>query len=627
MPPSASVAALTKAEPPAVVLTSHTSAMAPRPMRAAASSIRARSRPQIATRAPSAARASAAAYPRPADAAATAARLPVSPRSMPAPLLTGVRTYAARSMSAVSPPPSRPADAVADVATVSAALAAHDYLPDEGLATAIFLALRLHRPAAARGRGGRRQDRGGQGAGPLDGRRAHPPPVLRGHRRRRRRSTSGTTPASSCTCGPPRRPARWAPRRPRPSRTSSTPSGSSCERPLLQAIDHREGPPPVLLIDEVDRADDEFEAFLLEVLSDYAVTVPELGTFRAAVPPIVVITSNRTRDVHDALKRRCLYHWVEHPDFEREVAIVRLRAPEVGRAAGPPGGGRRRGAARARALQAAGRRRDDRLGAVAGRARAAPELERGHGRRPRSAPSSSTARTRSGSAPRRRRPRARGRRARAGAVTRRIAVDAAVVAFARVLRGAGLEVPGRATCSRSPRRCRLVGVDERDGVYWAGRATLVHRPEDIAVYDRAFAAFWERHGARTRPSRAGDAQVTIAARRRTSTRTTGGRRRRDSRATTRHPRALQRAPRCCGTRTSPRYTAAELDEARRLMADLRLAGALRRSRRRMPARDATGAGPTCAARCAPRCGPEASPCAGATSNRRTRPGGSCCCST
>src|SRR3954452_622102 len=100
-------------------------------------------------------------------------------------------------------------------------------------------------------------------------------------------------------------------------------------RPLLRAIDHREGPPPVLLIDEVDRADDEFEAFLLEVLSDYSVTVPELGTFAARHPPIVVITSNRTRDVHDALKRRCLYHWVEHPGFEREVAIVRLRAPEV----------------------------------------------------------------------------------------------------------------------------------------------------------------------------------------------------------------------------------------------------------------------------------------------------------
>jgi MoxR-like ATPase len=100
-------------------------------------------------------------------------------------------------------------------------------------------------------------------------------------------------------------------------------------RPLLTAIDHGEGPPPVLLIDEVDRSDDEFEAFLLEFLSEYAVTIPELGTFRAVTPPVVVITSNRTRDVHDALKRRCLYHWVEHPDFEREVAIIRLRAPQA----------------------------------------------------------------------------------------------------------------------------------------------------------------------------------------------------------------------------------------------------------------------------------------------------------
>ncbi|MFZ8900479.1 MAG: AAA family ATPase [Ilumatobacteraceae bacterium] len=86
---------------------------------------------------------------------------------------------------------------------------------------------------------------------------------------------------------------------------------------------------PVLLIDEIDRADDEFEAYLLEVLSDFQVTIPELGTVRADVPPIVVLTSNRTRDVHDALKRRCLYHWVEHPSFEREVSIVRRRVPDI----------------------------------------------------------------------------------------------------------------------------------------------------------------------------------------------------------------------------------------------------------------------------------------------------------
>jgi MoxR-like ATPase len=99
------------------------------------------------------------------------------------------------------------------------------------------------------------------------------------------------------------------------------------ERPLLRAI--RAGAGAVLLIDELDRADDEFEAFLLEVLSDFSVTVPELGTIAAGEPPAVVITSNRTRELHDALKRRCLYHWIDFPDLEREVAIIRLRAPGV----------------------------------------------------------------------------------------------------------------------------------------------------------------------------------------------------------------------------------------------------------------------------------------------------------
>jgi len=97
-------------------------------------------------------------------------------------------------------------------------------------------------------------------------------------------------------------------------------------RPILQAI---EISPSVLLIDEIDRADDEFEAFLLEALADNAVTIPELGTVRATVPPLVVLTSNRTREVHDALKRRCLYHWVAHPSYEREVAILRRRLPEI----------------------------------------------------------------------------------------------------------------------------------------------------------------------------------------------------------------------------------------------------------------------------------------------------------
>ena len=99
------------------------------------------------------------------------------------------------------------------------------------------------------------------------------------------------------------------------------------ERPLLRAI--RAKKPPVLLIDELDRSDEEFEAFLLEILSDFQITIPEVGTIKAEKPPVVVVTSNRTREVHDALKRRCLYHWIDYPSLEREVAIVRVRAPEV----------------------------------------------------------------------------------------------------------------------------------------------------------------------------------------------------------------------------------------------------------------------------------------------------------
>lgn len=102
------------------------------------------------------------------------------------------------------------------------------------------------------------------------------------------------------------------------------------KRPLLQALEAGERP-PVLLVDELDRADDEFEAFLLEVLSDFQITIPELGTIRAEQPPVVVLTSNRTREIHDALKRRCLYHWIDYPSLEKEIAIVEARMPGVDR--------------------------------------------------------------------------------------------------------------------------------------------------------------------------------------------------------------------------------------------------------------------------------------------------------
>jgi MoxR-like ATPase len=214
------------------------------------------------------------------------------------------------------------------VDSVSAALGAHDYLPDQGLATAIFLALRLHRPLLLEGEAGVGKTEVAK--------------VLA-------RWTGGELIRLQCYEGIDASQAvyEWDYSRQllhlRTAEATGAAVGADTDklegelyseqflvkRPLLRAIDHREGPPPILLIDEVDRADDEFEAFLLEVLSDYQITVPELGTFRASTPPVVILTSNRTRDVHDALKRRCLYHWVEHPDFEREVAIVRLRAPQA----------------------------------------------------------------------------------------------------------------------------------------------------------------------------------------------------------------------------------------------------------------------------------------------------------
>ena len=221
-----------------------------------------------------------------------------------------------------------PAAGPASVEAVTAALTEHGYLPDEGLATAIFLALVLRRPLLLEGEAG---------VGKTEVAR-----VLA-------RWTGGELIRLQCYEGIDVAQAvyEWDYARQllhlRAAEAAGTAAGAGADeltdqlwserflvrRPLLAAIDHREGPPPVLLIDEVDRADDEFEAFLLEVLSDFSVTVPELGTFSAAVPPVVIVTSNRTRDVHDALKRRCLYHWVEHPTFEREVAIVALRAPQV----------------------------------------------------------------------------------------------------------------------------------------------------------------------------------------------------------------------------------------------------------------------------------------------------------
>lgn len=210
----------------------------------------------------------------------------------------------------------------ASVDDVMDGLRTHGYLPDEGLATVIFLAMVLRRPLLLEGEAGVGKTEVAK--------------VLS-------RWTGGELLRLQCYEGIDLAQAvyEWDYSRQLLHLRAAEVSGDAANaddlyserflvrRPLLRAIAHGEGPVPVLLIDEVDRADDEFEAFLLEVLSDYSITVPELGTFTAAAPPLVILTSNRTRDVHDALKRRCLYHWVEHPGFEREVEIVRLRAPQV----------------------------------------------------------------------------------------------------------------------------------------------------------------------------------------------------------------------------------------------------------------------------------------------------------
>ena len=146
-------------------------------------------------------------------------------------------------------------------------------------------------------------------------------------------------------------------------------------RPLLEALRPSEAGPPVLLIDELDRADEPFEAFLLEVLADYQITIPEIGTIRADAPPIVVITSKPHREIHDALKRRCLYHWIDYPDAQREREILRVRVPGRRPPAHPRGRGLRAAAPRDRLLQVAGRGREHRLAARAQRSSAQESLD------------------------------------------------------------------------------------------------------------------------------------------------------------------------------------------------------------------------------------------------------------
>jgi len=208
----------------------------------------------------------------------------------------------------------------ASAAELQEALKGHSYLADRGLATAIYLAVSLDKPLLLEGEAGVGKTEVAKVLSELLGRNLIRLQCYEGidanqalYEWNYSRQLIAVRAAQTGEAGPTVRDL-FGPE-------------FLVERPLLAAI--REGSGAVLLVDELDRADDEFEAFLLEVLSEFAVSIPEIGRVAALEPPAVVVTSNRTRELHDALKRRCLYHWIDHPTLEREIEIVRVRAPEV----------------------------------------------------------------------------------------------------------------------------------------------------------------------------------------------------------------------------------------------------------------------------------------------------------
>ncbi|MHB1837653.1 MAG: AAA family ATPase [Solirubrobacteraceae bacterium] len=209
---------------------------------------------------------------------------------------------------------------VPDVETLAQRLAAADYLADEGLATAIFLSLRLPQPLLLEGEAGVGKTEAAKAiATILD------TPLVRLQCYEGIDATEALYEFNYQRQLLTIRLAESDPSRPQLREQDLFGPEYLIERPLLRALRHPGPRPAVLLIDEIDRADDDFEAFLLELLAEAAVTIPELGTVRATHPPAIVLTSNRTRDLHDAVKRRCLYHWIDYPSPEREVQIIRRR--------------------------------------------------------------------------------------------------------------------------------------------------------------------------------------------------------------------------------------------------------------------------------------------------------------
>lgn len=225
--------------------------------------------------------------------------------------------------AAASERPAAPSSGAGSVPELREALAARGYLADPALATALYLALRLERPLFLEGEAGVGKTELAKVTASLTG-----APLIR------LQCYEGLDIAQAAY--------EWNYTRQMLAIRLAERSGEAIgqgdlfgpdyllRRPLLTALESSTGESrPVLLIDEVDRSDEEFEAYLLEVLSDFQITIPEIGAIRAAAPPVVVLTSNRTREVHDALKRRCLYHWIPYPDYRRELEIVRERVPQA----------------------------------------------------------------------------------------------------------------------------------------------------------------------------------------------------------------------------------------------------------------------------------------------------------